>query len=207
MAITIIRDEGNKGGDSVEKASNRDDETVSTAEPAEQILDETKTAEEHGNPPEVEIVLDATEINSADDEEVAELRQQLLRAHADFDNFRKRTRLEKEDLQRFATKALFSDLLPIADNFERAMTSMAEAPDSVRTGVEMVHRQLLQVFQKNGVEVLNPVGQAFDPNLHEAVMQEPAEEGIAPGTVVQVFQPGYVLNGKMLRPAMVKVTV
>lgn len=150
-------------------------------------------------------------IETADDTsvngEVEDLRQQLMRIHADFDNFRKRTRIEKEDLQRFATKSLLTDLLPVADNFERAMTSLADASENIRSGVEMVHRQLLQVFQKNGVEVQNPVGQTFDPNLHEAVMQEPATDGIEPGTVVQVFQPGYVMNGKMLRPAMVKVTV
>ncbi len=136
------------------------------------------------------------------------LRQQLLRTHADFDNFRKRTRQEKEDLQRFATKKLLGELLPVADNFERAMASFNNSAgvEEVKTGLDMVWRQLLQVFQQNGVEAIDPRDLPFDPNYHEAVMQEPAD-GKEVGIVTQVLQKGYVLHGKVLRPAMVKVTV
>lgn len=146
-----------------------------------------------------------------EDEQGAELealRQQLLRVHADFDNFRKRTRQEKDDLQKFATKQLLADLLPIADNFERALQSLdvADAGEQLRTGVEMVQRQLMQVLQRYGVEPIAAENQRFDPTLHEAVMQEPAD-GREAGIVAQVLQTGYTLHGKVLRPAMVKVTV
>ncbi len=140
--------------------------------------------------------------------ELEGLRQQLLRVHADFDNFRKRTRQEKEDLRLFAIKKLIGELLPVADNFERAMSSFENASgvEEVKAGLDMVHRQLLQIFQQNGVEVLNPQNEAFDPNVHEAVMQE-AAEGRETGIITEVLQKGYSLHSKVLRPAMVKVTV
>ncbi|GGJ09352.1 hypothetical protein GCM10010885_18070 [Alicyclobacillus cellulosilyticus] len=141
--------------------------------------------------------------------ELASLRQQLLRVHADFDNFRKRTRQEKEDLQKFAAQKLLSDLLPVVDNFERALAAFTAegASAELRAGVEMVHRQLLGILEKHGVRPMDVVGQPFDPSLHEAVMQEPAGEGVAPGTVVLELQKGYWLHDKVLRPAMVKVSV
>lgn len=173
----------------------------------ESEVPETEAGEEGTQTEAAEVIVEDRPEESEPVDELEATRQQLLRVHADFDNFRKRTRQEKEDLQRFATKSLLADLLPVADNFDRAMASMAEAPEQVRTGLEMVQRQLLQVFEKYGVESLDPVGQPFDPNLHEAVMQEPAGEGTEPGTIVQVLQKGYSLHGKILRAAMVKVSV
>ncbi|GMA52144.1 protein GrpE [Alicyclobacillus contaminans] len=146
---------------------------------------------------------------SALERELEEVKGQLLRVHADFDNFRRRTRQEKEDLQRFATKAVVSDVLGVVDNLERALASVPEdeAVAELRKGIEMVYRQLVSVLEKHGVQAMNTVGASFDPTLHEAVMQAPAEEGQTPGTVVEELQKGYMLNGKVLRPAMVKVTV
>lgn len=140
--------------------------------------------------------------------ELNDLKSQLLRVHADFDNFRKRTRQEREDLQKFATKAMAFDLLSVVDNFDRAMVAIPteKAFDSVRTGVEMVQRQLLAVLDKHGVAPMDVEGKPFNPQFHEAVMQEPAE-GREPGTVVQELQRGYTIHDKVLRPAMVKVTV
>lgn len=142
--------------------------------------------------------------DAKDDDEVTQLSQQLLRAHADFDNFRKRTRQEKEDLQKFATKRVLEDLLPVLDNFERALPALSGTTPEVRQGIEMVHRQLAGVLEGNGVVTMDPVGQPFDPKVHEAVMQAPAE-GSEPGTVLEVLQRGYTLHDKVLRPAMVKV--
>jgi molecular chaperone GrpE len=139
--------------------------------------------------------------------ELQETRQHLLRVHADFDNFRKRTRQEMEDLRRFAARQLLLDLLPIADNFERALSAFSSGNvEEIRTGVEMVHRQLLGVLEKHGVRPMEVVGAPFDPNMHEAVMQEPAD-GRDAGVVVEELQKGYTLHEKVLRPAMVKVTV
>ncbi|QQE77347.1 nucleotide exchange factor GrpE [Alicyclobacillus sp. SO9] len=141
------------------------------------------------------------------DAQINDLTQQLLRTKADFDNFRRRTRQEKEDLKQFATKKLLEELLPVVDNFERALDAVAGDSDisELKTGIEMVHKQLVDVLQKHGVEPMNVVDQPFDPKVHEAVMQEPAE-GKEPGVVLAELQKGYTVHGQVLRPAMVKVT-
>lgn len=142
--------------------------------------------------------------------QLADVQAQLLRTMADFDNFRRRSRQEKDDLQKFATRKLLQDLLPVVDNFDRALSAWgavdnADATD-LKAGIEMVQRQLLSVLQSYGVEAMNDVGQPFDPNVHEAVMQAPADETQA-GIVLEEFQKGYRLHDKVLRPAMVKVSV
>lgn len=141
--------------------------------------------------------------------ELDDVRTQLLRVHADFDNFRKRTRQEKEDLQKYATKKLLGDLLPIVDNFDRALASVTsdETQSNFVQGVEMVHRQLLGLLEQNQVRPMQCVGESFNPELHDAVMQEPAENGGAAGIVVAELQKGYFIADRVLRPAMVKVTV
>ncbi|MDQ0190487.1 nucleotide exchange factor GrpE [Alicyclobacillus cycloheptanicus] len=142
------------------------------------------------------------------DAEIDSLKQQLLRLQADFDNFRRRTRQEREELQLFATRKLLGELLPIADNFDRALSAFTPEADleTVRAGVEMVQRQLLNLLQSYDVTQMETVGQPFDPNVHEAVMQEPAGDREA-GIVVEEFQKGYRIGDRVLRPAMVKVTV
>lgn len=139
--------------------------------------------------------------------ELEEMRQSLLRVHADFDNYRKRTRQEMDDLRKFAARALLAELLPVADNFDRALAAFVTGNvDDIRAGVEMVRRQLAAVLEKHGVTPMECVGQAFDPTRHEAVMQEPAD-GREAGVVVEELQKGYMLHDKVLRPALVKVTV
>lgn len=168
----------------------------------DKTVTETEEAAENSLDNSSEIVDDVTE--PTDNDEFTQLQQQLLRVHADFENFRKRTRQEKEDLQKFATRRVLEDLLPVLDNFERALPALADASPEVRQGMEMVHRQLAGVLQGHGVETMEPVGQPFDPRIHEAVMQEHSE-GQEPGTVLEVLQKGYTLRDKVLRPAMVKV--
>ncbi|MCL6631075.1 MAG: nucleotide exchange factor GrpE [Alicyclobacillus herbarius] len=138
-------------------------------------------------------------------EKVQELQNQLLRSRADFENYRRRTRQEMEDLRSFATRQLLADLLPVVDNFDRALGAM-EGHAEVREGVEMVQRQLLSLLEKYGVEPMETLGHTFDPKLHEAVLQEPAGDR-EPGIVAEELQKGYLLHGRVLRPAMVKVTV
>ncbi|GMA56154.1 molecular chaperone GrpE [Alicyclobacillus sacchari] len=141
------------------------------------------------------------------DAQIEELTQQLLRTRADFDNFRRRTRQEREELTQFATKKLLGDLLPVIDNFDRAMAALDQVDEpQLKTGIEMVHRQLQQLLAQYGVEAMAAEGAAFDPVLHEAVMQE-SVAGTEPGVVLQVLQTGYTIHGKVLRPAMVKVSV
>lgn len=141
------------------------------------------------------------------DAQIEELTQQLLRTRADFDNFRRRTRQEREELVQFATKKLLADLLPVLDNFDRAIQALEGVDEpQMKQGIEMVHRQLLQVLHQYGVTEMEAVGALFDPSQHEAVMQEQVE-GQEPGRVIEVLQKGYLLHGKVLRPAMVKVSV
>ncbi len=198
--IKTPKPDGESPEQDIEQAAQSEAETLdaSTADASE----ETSTSDEQAPAAE-------SQSDSALEQEIADLKNQLLRVHADFDNYRRRTRQEREDLQRFATKSVITDLLGVVDNFERALSSLPsdDAMSDVRKGVEMVHRQLLTVLEKYGVQAMDAVGQPFDPTLHEAVMQEPAADGQEPGTVVQELQKGYTMHGKVLRPAMVKVTV
>ncbi len=185
------------------KAPAQDEVDSSAADAVENAAEPTEAAAESGEAAQLE----DGRIRELE-EKIEELKGQLLRVHADFDNFRKRTRQEKEDLQKYAAKGVILDLLAVVDNFDRALSALpdGEAYRDVRTGVEMVHRQLLSVLEKHGVQPMDVVGQPFDPTLHEAVMQEPAD-GKEAGIVVQELQKGYTIHGKVLRPAMVKVTV
>ncbi|RIV25919.1 nucleotide exchange factor GrpE [Alicyclobacillaceae bacterium I2511] len=142
--------------------------------------------------------------------EFEQLKNQLLRTQADFDNFRKRTRQEREELAKTAARNLLSELLPVLDSFDRALTSIAAdvttVPQSLREGIEMVHRQFVYIMNSQGVQAMEVEGQPFNPNVHQAVMQD-SVEGTEPGVVVQELQKGYWLHDKVLRPAMVKVSM
>lgn len=127
----------------------------------------------------------------------------LLRMQADFDNFRRRSKQEREDLVKFASEGLVCKLLPILDNFDRALTAEGDNSNML-AGVQMIHRQLVETLTSEGLEVMATCGCEFDPNLHQAVMMEPSEE-VADNHVIAEFQKGYLLRGKVLRPAMVKV--
>lgn len=136
--------------------------------------------------------------------------QELLaasqRTQADFDNFRRRTRQEKEDLSKYAAEQLLGAMLPVLDNFERALTANRNAKDinAVITGVEMIFRQFSDTLQREGLSPIECLGQEFDPNLHNAVMQVETDEQ-PDNSIVEVLQKGYQLHGKVIRPAMVKV--
>lgn len=141
-------------------------------------------------------------------ERLAEENQnRYLRAQADFDNFRRRTMKEKEELSQYATAKLVTQLLPVVDNFERALTANAEAAqgDSFAKGVDMIYRQLQQVLEAEGLKAMAPVGEPFDPEHHQAIMTVETGEHDE-GIVVEVMQTGYWLKDKVIRPAMVKVS-
>lgn len=131
----------------------------------------------------------------------------LQRLQAEFDNFRKRTLKEKEELVKYASERVVAELLPVIDNFERALEAAKNSQDisSFAQGVEMIFRQLNNVLGKEGLAPIEAVGQAFDPNIHEAIMQVESEEHPA-NTVVEEVQKGYYLKDKVLRPSMVKVS-
>lgn len=131
----------------------------------------------------------------------------LQRLQAEFDNFRKRTQKEKEELTKYASERVVEAMLPVLDNFERAMGSAKTNRDfdSFAQGVDMIFRQFQNVLTKEGLAVIEAVGQPFDPNMHEAVLQIDSEEHTE-NTVVEELQKGYTLKDKLLRPSMVKVS-
>ncbi|MBT2698003.1 nucleotide exchange factor GrpE [Bacillus sp. ISL-40] len=129
-----------------------------------------------------------------------------LRLQADFDNFRRRTRLDLEASQKYRAQKLITDLLPAIDNFERAMKVEAdnEQTKTLLQGMDMVYRSLLDALKIEGVEPIESVGKEFDPHQHQAVMQG-EDENYGSNIVTDEFQKGYMLKDRVIRPAMVKV--
>jgi molecular chaperone GrpE len=132
-----------------------------------------------------------------------DLTDQLLRRRADFENYKKRVERDRQQAAQDATANLLEELLPALDSFDRALEADASESD-LRAGIELIHRQLLGVLETRGVSVQNPAGEAFDPEVHQALSYE-AVAGQADGTVVEVFRKGYFLGARLLRPALVKV--
>lgn len=139
--------------------------------------------------------------------EIGHLREMYLRKLAEFDNYRKRIDRERQELRRTAAEGLVGELLPVLDNFERAIQHAEESePAAFREGVAMIARQFADILQRSGLETIDPTGQRFDPELHEAVQRIEGSE-YAPGTIVGVFSRGYLYGGRLIRPAMVAVAV
>lgn len=139
--------------------------------------------------------------------DLEDLRQTLLRRQADFENYRKRIEKERTDDQKRATSRVIEQLIPVLDGFEQALAAHKEAEyESYRKGFALIYKQLLDNLAKLGVERIDPLGRLFDPHLHQAL--DRAESSNHPdGTILEVFQPGYVFHGRVLRPAMVRVAV
>ncbi len=137
--------------------------------------------------------------------ERAELRDRLLRAMADFDNFRRRAERDRSEYIQFAAMELVRSLVPILDDFGRA-TKVETADKEYAKGVELIFQRLLETLKKAGLEPIQAAGQPFDPNLHQAVDRMQTEE-LPDQTVLEEYQSGYNFKGKLLRPAMVKVAV
>jgi molecular chaperone GrpE len=132
-----------------------------------------------------------------------EYRDLLLRKTAEFDNYRKRVERERRELADYATGEFVKELLPVFDDFSRALAA-ASGDETFRQGVELIHKRLLDALAKRGVSMLDPLGEDFDPHQHEAVARVPAVSH-RDGEIVEVFSPGYRLGERLLRPAMVKV--
>ncbi|MFQ5553695.1 MAG: nucleotide exchange factor GrpE, partial [Thermoplasmata archaeon] len=131
-----------------------------------------------------------------------------LRALAELDNVKKRTQREREEYIRFANEAFIRDLIPVLDNFDRAIQSARSAPEAegIMAGLELIQRELLKVLEKFGVTPYSAVGRPFDPERHEAVARVTTTD-YTEMTVVEETLRGYLLNGRVLRPAMVTVAV
>ena len=138
--------------------------------------------------------------------ELDHVRDIYLRKLAEFDNFRKRVEREREEIRLAGVEEIVRELLPVLDNFERALQHAEDDSGAFREGVEMIAKQLWDTLEHRGVQELNPVGKPFDPELHEAVQR--VEDGqYPPGTVAWVMLKGYTMGDRLVRPAMVGVAV
>jgi len=141
--------------------------------------------------------------------EIADLRDRSMRTLADFDNFRKRSERERQDLKKYAQVEIIREYLGIIDNLDLALSAAGTASgtaDDLKRGVEMIHRQMLDLLKRNGVKEISALGQPFDPTMHEAVSREEDPAVQAP-TVTGEMRRGYFIHDRLLRPAMVKVSV
>lgn len=137
--------------------------------------------------------------------EQEETQEKFLRVQAEFDNFKRRTQKERTAERKYKSQDLVNELLPALDNFERALeVSVTDETKGVIDGITMVYNQLKDALKTEGVDVIETVGKEFDPNLHHAVMQVEEEEE-ASNIVLEELQKGYILNDRVVRPAMVKV--
>lgn len=143
--------------------------------------------------------IDATEA------ELAQIRDSQLRERADLENQRRRMARELEQARRFANEKLLRELLPVCDSLERGLSIEHDGADALREGMQLTLKALLKVMEDNGLDRIDPLGQPFDPERHEAMSMIEPGQGQAPNSVVTVLEKGYLLNGRLLRPARVIV--
>lgn len=155
---------------------------------------------------EEEVQDDSQEVtnDSSDDEKYQDLMDKFMRLQADFANYKRRTEAQKTEYVELGVKKIVNDLLPVLDNFERALDSIEEK-DSTYDGILMIKDQLTDVLKKEGIVEMKALGEEFDPTYHHAVLTEDSDEYDS-GYVIEVLQKGYLINDKTLRPAMVKVS-
>jgi len=197
---------------SVEKNSIQEEASV-LSEEIHETEDITKETEEQieidvetsGNPIEVELQ-DVKQQKVELEAKLEEAENRILRMQADFENSRRRARLDLEATEKYKSQGLITELLPAIDNFERALKMDADNDQakSLLQGMEMVYRSLIDTLKKEGAEQIEAVGKEFDPHLHQAIMQV-EDENFGSNIVVEEFQKGYILKDRVIRPAMVKV--
>ena len=170
---------------------------------AEAPSTEGETEAEAPEEPKEEVTLEREELEKLQ-AAVQEKEERALRLQADFENFRRRTAKEKEELSAVVTQGILKDMLPLLDNFERAMAAEAKDIDSFKQGVEMIFKQFGEVLVKNGLEHIEVEGKKFDPNFHQAVMRVENPD-LEDETIAQELQKGYMVKGRVIRPSMVQV--
>lgn len=176
-------------------------EVGSTAEAAEEGKASAAEVAAGETEPEVELRAEVERLQRT----AQDMRELAQRKQAEFENFRRRTERERADVVRYAASDLVKEILPVLDNLERAVEASETENDSrVREGIAIIHKQFKDILERNGLEEIDCVGKPFDPHLHEAVSR--VETGEHPeGTVVEVFQKGYRMKDRLLRPSMVSV--
>jgi len=197
-------DAQNKTGSAVEEESpdNGMEESPDTAAgPGDEAADAVDTGGDNAieNDPAVLRELLVEQTKRAD-----ENYDRLIRLQADYDNFRRRTRQEKEEIYKYASERLITAMLPFLDNFDLALSAEGNTVESFKSGMEMIHKQLLDVLAGEGFAEIPAVGEQFDPTRHEAVQRAESTEH-PDNTIVEEFRRGYFLNDKVIRASMVKV--
>lgn len=178
-------------------------EEMAREEIEEEILDNSEDIQADGEGEETINKEQLEEKLKEKDAEIEELTNRFLRLQADFMNYKNRALKDKESTILYATEDLMNQLLPMLDNFDRALQS-AEEEDGFYQGVKMIYEQFVKILDDNGLKEIQCIGECFDPNLHHAVLMEDVED-TEEGTILEVFQKGYLLNDKVIRPSMVKV--
>ncbi len=139
------------------------------------------------------------------EEQLLDAKDRYLRQAADMENMRRRQEKERVDLLKYGTEKLLQELLPVLDSLDKALASAEGQTNPVVEGVKMVHKQFTSVLEQHGLKAVQSVGSAFDPNLHQGIQR--LEEDVSEETVREEFQKGYTLNGRLVRPSMVSVSV
>lgn len=181
-------DQASREKEAAEEAVNQTQEEVDSA-----VAEQTEEAKEEVVSPEKEAEL-----------KLAQMKDQLLRTMAEFDNYRKRTTKEKEQIFNRGVSYVVEAILPVIDNFERALAAAKDKEDNFVKGVEMTYQQMLGALKNLGVEQMEALGQSFDPHFHDA-MQHVEDDQYGENEIVEVFQKGYMLNDVVIRPSLVKV--
>lgn len=172
----------------------------------ENLEEQVVTENAHEEPEQLEEVVEEVDELTLAKQQIEEEQDKLIRLRADFENYKRRVQLDKASDFKYRAQSVLTDILPVLDNFERALaveTTSEEAASLVK-GVDMVYRTLLEAVKKEGLEQIDAKDVAFDPNFHQAVMQEQDDSQEA-GIVLQELQKGYKLKDRVLRPSMVKV--
>ena len=177
------------------------EEKVTTEEILEEEAEREEEPQEEKTEEPEELKEDKPEENREEDEA---LEAKYMRLMADFQNYKRRTEAEKSNVYAYANEQIVLRLLEVIDNFERALDHKDTAEKAFAEGMEMIFRKLLDVLKNSNVEEIEALGREFDPNFHNAVLMEDTDE-YESNTVSAVLQKGYTLNGKVIRPSMVKV--
>lgn len=188
--------------DAAEAEETAADEAPETAEAADAAASEADVAAEAAAPDE-----DAAALKAQVESLKAALEEKdnrVKRLQADFENFRRRTSKEREELANVVTQDLLKSMLPILDNFDRAMAAEQKDNESFQKGVEMIYTQLHETLKNAGLELIDTAGQKFDPNFHQAVMRVENPD-LEDDTIAQELQKGYIVKGRVIRPSMVQV--
>ncbi len=182
----------------------KNEEVVKDEETKEDI--ENSTEEETSDSAPKEESAETTSANNKLQEEYDKLNQQYIRLAADFDNYRKRQAQERESLLKYGTENALKSLIEVLDNFERGQKALEKVEDceKVKESFNLVHKQVCEILTKLGLEEIKAIGEEFDPNYHEAVMQTPTSEH-KEHTVIGELQKGYKMGDKVLRPTLVNV--